>query len=252
MTRFRDLANRYVPTRVRLELRRIRGLSTTPAPGKVRFGDLRRTTPISNDFGYGRGGPVDRHYIESFLERHQHDVRGRVLEVGDSTYTLRFGGRRVTQADVLHVVPDEPGVTFAGDLADGSFLPTDAFDCVILTQTLHLIYDFAAALRTIARVLAPGGVLLMTVPGISNVDSTEFGWAPTWHYSFTANSLRRMCSEAFEGFTTDLSAYGNVLAAVAFLHGLGRAELTTEELDDHHAEYSLIHAARVVKPALSE
>ena len=89
---------------------------------------------------------------------------------------------------MLHVDPDAAGATFVGDLADGSFLPDAAFDCVVLTQTLHLVYDFAAALRTIARVLAPGGVLLMTVPGISNVDPAD--WGPTWHYSFTQHSVR--------------------------------------------------------------
>ena len=216
----------------------------------MRFGDLRRTTPIAHDFGYGRGGPVDRYYIEAFLDLHCHDVRGRVLEIGDSTYTRRFGGARVRRADVLHVDPGQPGVTFVGDLADGSFLPDAAFDCIVLTQTLQFVYDFAAAMRTIARVLAPGGVLLMTVPGISHLDSAESGWGATWHYSFTQPSLRRMCADAFGGFDTEVSAYGNVLAAVALLHGLGRDDLTTDELDVHQLEYALVHAARVVKPVI--
>ena len=250
MTTFRDLARKYVPGRIRLGWRRLRRQPFTPPPGAVRFGDLRRTTPIASDFGFGRGGPIDRYYIESFLERHSGDVHGRVLEIGDATYTRRFGGSRVTQADVLHVDAGAPDATFIGDLADGSFLPDDAFDCVVLTQTLHLVYDFAAALRTIARVLAPGGVLLMTVPGISNVDRAE--WGPTWHYSFTHHSVRRMCAESFEGSETDVTSYGNVLAAVAFLHGLGCDELTREELDDQRLEYSLIHAARVVKPSPAE
>jgi SAM-dependent methyltransferase len=213
----------------------------------VRFGDLRRTTPIAADFGYGRGGPVDRYYIESFLDQHRLDVGGRVLEIGDATYTHRFGGSRVDSVEVLHVDPDAPGATVIGDLADGSFLPESAFDCIVLTQTLHLVYDFSAALRTIARVLAPGGVLLMTVPGISNIDAAE--WGSTWNYSFTHHSVRRMCAESMAGFDIGVTSYGNVLAAVAFLHGLGRDELTREELDDHRLEYSLIHAARVVKPA---
>jgi SAM-dependent methyltransferase len=151
----------------------------------------------------------------------------------------------------LHFAEGQPAATFVGDLADGSFLPSDAFDCVILTQTLQFIYDFPAALATLARIVAPGGVLLMTVPGISNVDDPDEGWGSTWHYSFTRPSLRRMCADAFAGFDVELFAYGNVLAALAFLHGLGRDELTTEELDGHHLEYSLIHAARVVKPAVT-
>jgi SAM-dependent methyltransferase len=212
----------------------------------VQFGDLRRTTPIASDFGYSRGGPVDRYYIESFLEQRRLDISGRVLEVGDASYTNRFGGARVTQVDILHVDAAAPGATFVGDLADGSFLPDDTFDCVVLTQTLHLVYDFTAALRTIGRILRPGGVLLMTVPGISNVDAGE--WGLTWQYSFTSHSVQRMCATSFVGFETEVTSFGNVLAAVAFLHGLGRDELSSQELDDARPEYSLIHAARVRKP----
>src|SRR5262249_8272598 len=160
----------------------------------------------------------DRHYIEAFLERHRLDVRGRVLEVGDASYTRQFGGARVRQADVLHVDADAPEATFVGDLADGSFLPADAFGCIVLTPTLRLIFHFPAALRTLARVLAPGGVLLLTVPGISNVAGDE--WGATWQYSFTDHALRRAAGEAFGGWDATVSSHGNVLAAVAFLHGL--------------------------------
>ena len=104
----RELARRVVPLRVRQAVLRLAGRTVTPPPGHVRFGDLRRTTPISPDFGYARGGPVDRYYIEGFLDRHAADIHGRVLEIGDASYTHRFGGSRVTQADVLHIDPDAP------------------------------------------------------------------------------------------------------------------------------------------------
>ena len=241
--RWQPLA-RLVLARARAILARLRG-TALPAVGKVDFGDLRRTSPISRSYGYDRGGPVDRYYIESFLEQHAGDVRGRVLEVGDDTYTRRFGGAAVTQADVLHIRPG-PGVAFAGDLADGSFLPSDTFDCIICTQTLHLIYDFPAALRTLARILAPGGVLLLTVPGLSNVGADE--WGDNWHYAFTHHSIPRACAESFPGYGSTVRSYGNVLAVIAFLHGLGVTEITQRELDEHEPAYSLVIAARVVKP----
>lgn len=227
-------------------IRRSLGLTSIPPPGTVRFGDLRRTRPVSSDFGYHRGGPVDRYYIESFLEQHDADVRGHVLEIGDDSYTRRFGGDRVKRADVLHV-DSVDGATYAGDISEGSFLPDETFDCIILTQTLHLVYDFPAALRTIRRILSPGGVLLLTVPGISNMDSGE--WGSSWYYSFTHLSLRRMAEESLAGFDVEITSYGNVLAAVGFLHGLSRHEFTQAELDDHHLPYSLIHALRARRPA---
>jgi SAM-dependent methyltransferase len=242
----RDRVRRIVPVGARLAVARALGRQVSPPPGRVDFGDLRRTAPIAGDFGYGRGGPVDRHYIEAFLDRHRADIRGRVLEIGDAAYTRAFGGPDVTRPDVLHVDDSAPEATFVGDLADGSFLPGDAFDCIVLTQTLHLVFDFRAALATVARVLRPGGVLLLTVPGISNVAGDE--WGATWHYSFTQHALARAAEEAFAGWSTEISSHGNVLAAVAFLHGLGRQELTAAELSVTHAEYALVHTLRVVKP----
>jgi SAM-dependent methyltransferase len=247
--RIRELVRRIVPLHARHAALRLVGRPVTPAPGHVRFGDLRRTTPISSDFGYARGGPVDRYYIEGFLARHAADIRGRVLEIGDASYTHQFGGSRVTQADVLHIDPDAPGVTFVGDLADGSMLPDTTFDCIVLTQTLHLIFDHMAALRTLERILVPGGVLLLTVPGISNIATDE--WGATWHYSFTHHALREACDVVFGADRAVIESHGNVLAAVAFLHGLGHQELTSAELDVQHVEYSIVNAARVVKAGAS-
>jgi SAM-dependent methyltransferase len=237
-------AARRCRNELRLQIARLRGRPVTPPVGRVRFGDLRRTTPIAREFGYQRGGPVDRYYIEGFLDEHRGDIAGRVLEIGDDAYIRRFGGARVTKVDVLHVDPAAPGVTFVGGLEDDALLPDAAFDCIILTQTLQFIFDFQAALRNIRRSLAPGGVLLMTVPFISQMDDDQ--WA--WHYSFTHHAVRRMCDDCFPGCTTELRSHGNVLTAVAFLHGLGVGELTRAELDEHHAEHSLVHTARVETP----
>ena len=151
----------------------------------------------------------------------------------------------MTQADVLHIDLEAPGVTFVGDLADGSMLPDAAFDCVVLTQTLHLIFDHLAALRTLERILVPGGVLLLTVPGISNIATDE--WGATWHYSFTHHALSTACERVFGPDRAAIESHGNVLAAVAFLHGLGHEELTVAELEEQHVEYSIVNAARVVK-----
>jgi hypothetical protein len=213
--------------------------------GRIDFGGLRRTTPYSRCFGYDRGTPVDRRYIEGFLERHAADVRGRVLEVGDNTYTRRFGGERVTQSDVLHVNPAAPGVTFVADLSAGDCLPTNAFDCIVLTQTLHLIFDLAEAVATLHRILKAGGVLLATVPGVSSVDRGE--WGGTWFWSLTALAMRRLLETRFSGHNVAVESYGNVLTAVAFLHGLAEDELEPHEYAPSDPQYPVIVAARAVK-----
>jgi glycosyltransferase involved in cell wall biosynthesis/SAM-dependent methyltransferase len=224
----------------------VRSATGTPAVGQVDFGQLRRTIPVSRWFGFDRGRPVDRKYIEDFLDRHAADVKGRVLEIGDNTYTKRFGGDRVSSSEVLHIDPAAPEVTYVADLADGAGLPDGAFDCVILTQTLHLIFDLWAAVRTLHRTLKPGGVLLLTVPGVSGVDQGE--WGGVWFWSFTPASLGRLLEGTFGREQIEIQSHGNVLVATAFLHGLADSELTPEEFAASDPHYPVIVTARVRKP----
>jgi SAM-dependent methyltransferase len=213
-----------------------------------------RLVPVSREFGFDRGTPIDRFYIEDFIARHGvmpgyagGDIVGRVLEVGGSEYTTRYGGAGVQRSEVLHVSADNPGATIVGDLATGEGVPVGAYDCVICTQTLLLIYDVRAAIATLERILAPGGVLLLTVPGVSRICREEAEmWGDFWR--FTSMSLRRLLEERFPRDAIEVQAYGNVLTAVAMLHGIAAEELTRGELDESDPDYEVTLAARAVKP----
>jgi len=217
--------------------------ASAPPVGCVRFGSLRSVRPISRQWGFDRGQPIDRHYIEDFLARNAIDIRGRVLEVGWDRYTRRFGGTRVVQSDILHAREGNPEANIVADLARADHLPSATYDCIILTQVLQFVYDLRAAIATVHRVLKPGGVVLVTVPGITRVESDQ--WSGEWCWSFTPHSVRRLF-ETFEGLAVD--AHGNVLAAVAFLHGLTIEELRREQLDHQDPEYPVVIAVRARKP----
>jgi SAM-dependent methyltransferase len=212
--------------------------------GGVRFGNLRRVHPFSDNFGCERGSAVDRVYVERFLQEHATDIAGHVLEIGDDAYTRQFGGRTVDTADVLDVRDGNPGATFVDDLASGHRLPSDTFDCIIVTQTLHLIYDVRAAVSTLHRILKPGGVVLMTAPGITPIARGKH----TWWWSFTPASARRVFTEQFPESDVHVESYGNVLAATAFLYGVSREELRDRELAAHDMHYPVIVAVRARKP----
>ena len=169
-----------------------------PGVGAVDFGDLRRTAPISRKFGVDRGLPVDRFYVERFLDAHAHEIRGQVLEIGEDTYTRRFGGARVTGSDVLHVTADNPVATIVADLADAPQIPDERFDAIILTQTLQLIFDPPAAMRTLHRILKPGGTPAADRAGNHAGRNDRRLWGPTWHWSFTEKSIRRLLAAQFE------------------------------------------------------
>lgn len=217
-----------------------------PPVGDVSWGQLRRTEPISRRWGGDRGLPVDRHFIESFLGSCASDIHGRVLEVGGDRYTRRFGGERVERAEIVHAPPGHPRATFVADFSDAPELPSAAFDCVICTQTLQLIPDLGAAVSTLHRILKPGGTVLATLPGISQVwVDSEQRWQDFWR--FTTHSARWLFARSFGASAVSVRAYGNVLVAVAFLQGLATEELEPEELAETDPRYQLLVAVRAVR-----
>jgi SAM-dependent methyltransferase len=227
--------------RIRELARRDRGAWTRV--GHVDLGSLGSTAPISRSFGRDRGTPIDRHYIEAFLESSASSIRGRVLEVGDDEYTRRFG-KEVTRSDVLHV-SQESHATVISDLRTGLGIEDATFDCVICTQTLQFIDDVPAALATIHRVLAPGGTALITAPGISQISRYDMDrWGEYWR--FTSLALRRLAGQTF-GDDVQVRSYGNVLAAVGMLHGLARDEFDRANLDFADPDYEVVVACRARK-----
>ncbi|HEV2719699.1 MAG TPA: methyltransferase domain-containing protein, partial [Thermoanaerobaculia bacterium] len=182
------------------------------------------------------------YYVESFLGTHRADIRGRVLEIGDATYTRRFGAA-VTQSEVLHVAGGAG--TIEGDLAAGTPIEGDRFDCVVLTQTLTHIFDCRAAVAELRRIVKPGGVVLATVPGISQISRYDMDrWGDYWR--FTSLAARRLFEES-EFRDVAVAAYGNVLSASAFLIGLAAEELTRAELDHADRDYEVTIGVRALK-----
>jgi SAM-dependent methyltransferase len=216
-----------------------------PASGKINFGDLRRVKPLSRQFGFDRGGAVDRYYIENFLAKNASDVKGRVLEIKDDNYTRIYGQDKVTKADILDIDDTNHLATIIADLAEADAIPSNSYDCIILTQTLLLIYDVKAAISHSYRILKPGGVLLVTVPGIVQMDYKALGF--TWYWSFTEASCNRLFKEFFSEEQVEVTRHGNVLAAAAQLYGISAKELTNSELDYNDPDYQMLITVRAVK-----
>jgi SAM-dependent methyltransferase len=219
-------------------LQRLRRL-LTPAT----LGGVRRITPVSDKWGFDRGVPVDRYYIERFLSGHRHDIRGRVVEIKESMYTDRFG-TAVEHRDVMDIDPANPRVTICADLSAADHVASDLFDCFLLTQTLQLIYDTRAAIAHAHRILRPGGVLLATVPAVSRVAR---GPSFVDHWRFTPGSCVRLFGERFGSGNVAVASHGNVLVCIAFLLGLAYDELSPPELDARDDDFPLLVTVRAVK-----
>ena len=229
----------------RSRLARRRAVAGTP----VDLGGLRRVTPVSRLLGRDRGVPIDRYYIAQFLEANAARIRGHALELDDDGYTRAYGRERVTRSDVLHVNATNPRATIVADLTAAEHeISSNRFDTIILTQTLPFIYDIHAVVRTLHRILRPGGAVLATVGGITPISRRDMErWGHFW--SFTTLSARRLFEEVFPPADVHVEAFGNVLAATAFLHGLSAEELTASELDHRDPDYQGLIAIVAIKPA---
>ncbi len=218
-------------------------------PVSVELGKLDRIEPVSNMFGFDRGRPIDRYYIENFLMQNKYDIQGRVLEIGDNTYTKKFGGNKVKQSDILHAVEGNSKATIVSDLAAAHNIHSSSFDCIILTQTLQSIYDTRSAIGHLHRILKPGGVLLATVPGICQISRYDMDrWGDYWR--FTTLSVQRLFEDEFLPENIEVRAHGNVLVATAFLQGLAVEDLKPEQLDYHDPDYQILITMRAVKPRI--
>ena len=168
------------------------------------------------------------------------------MEIGKDTCTRRFGGEWVTRSDVLHKTEDNPNATIVADLTCADHITQDTFDCIILTQTLQYIYELPAAIRTIYRILKPGGVALATFPGIAYISRYDLEhWGEFWR--LTSLSAKRLFGEVFPSENVETQAYGNLLTTLAFLCGLPAEGLRQEELNYHHPDFELLVTVRAVK-----
>lgn len=203
-----------------------------------------RTHPLSSHWGYERGTPVDRWYIERWLAGKAPDIRGSVLEVKDSGYTVRFG-TGVTESHVLDIDPANSDATLLADLENPDEFPEAAFDCIVVTQTLQYVYDLRAAVAAIYRALRPGGVCLATLPLVSRLDAAVPPGNEYWRV--TGAACARLWSERFGTGQVEVSECGNVRSACAFLLGLAAEELSERELGATDPCFPILTTVRAVR-----
>jgi hypothetical protein len=202
--------------------------------------------PYERKYGMRLGRPVDRIYIEGFLENHRGDIAGDVLEILDSVYTRRFGGARVQRADVLDASPDATCATVRGNLETGEGLPREAYDCFICTQTLSLIYDLRSAATHAHALLRPGGVFLVTVPGISQQADPDHEEFPDY-WRFTKRSLQQLLADAFGDGNVEVEAHGTVVATASFIYGVPADRVAAELLAPHDPDFEMVLCGRAVR-----
>lgn len=202
--------------------------------------------PVSRFFGEDRGTPIDRYYIEKFLGQQQHLIKGTVLEIADSHYSKKFGAN-ASKYEVLFINDNNPHATIIGDLTEHQTLPTNTVDCFICTQTFNFIYGFSEAIRGAYQLLKPGGYLLATVAGPSQISRFDMDrWGDYWR--FTTLSAQRTFDEIFGKGNVEVDFYGNCLSAISLIRGIAAEEIPKEKLDFKDQDYEVIVTVTARKP----
>lgn len=208
-----------------------------------RWGNLRRVRPFSDAFGFDRGTPVDRYYLHRFLDAHRDLIRGDVLEIQTTGFAERYG-RGLARVDSVDIVPAF-SPTFLCDLAhSGDVLPSGAYDCFLLPNTLQHLREPEAALGHALRVLKPGGVILASSAGLLPLTSDVPDY---WRLS--AAGWRELAGRVWPGCEVQVESHGNCLVAVAAMLGLTVEELTPAELDVRDPRYPVLIVVRCRKPS---
>lgn len=135
--------------------------------------------------------------------------RSRILEVGCARGSLldrlatRYG---IPRGNLVGVEPDPASAAYARErfgltlhqsldtLPDGA----GPFDAIVLWHALEHLHDLHGSLDTMARLLAPGGRLVVALPNPSGSDARHYGadwvaWdAPRHLWHFPPGTLERM------------------------------------------------------------
>jgi SAM-dependent methyltransferase len=127
---------------------------------------------------------------------------------------------------VLDLSAENPHATIVADMTKPNSLPSDTFDCIVCVHVLHLVYEADVFAKELHRLLAPGGTLLLAVPGTSMID-------PDWteYRRWTGLGVQTLLGQFFRPSDIVVETYGNSLAAAAEMRGLASDEIAPWELN---------------------
>ena len=171
--------------------------------------------------GHGPGdGSLAPYYCHSRRELlvYVPEATQRVLDVGCGAGVFGFTLKQRGTPEVHGIELDEAAGRQARELLDGVVvgdvetmeLPFDDgyFNCIVFADLLEHLYDPTAVLRKVARVLRPGGLMVMSIPNIRFYLTFAMLAAGRWKYEdagimdrthirfFTAVEMRNMVRAA--------------------------------------------------------
>jgi hypothetical protein len=207
----------------------------------VRWGNLRRTNPLDDSGGQGRGTTIHRYYAARFIEGQGKLGKGRILEFREARYGAHLG-YEPANVDVVDIVPENDTATIIADLGDERSLPANTFECILLVDGLRFVRNLETAILNARQSLTRDGLLLLCLPVLEPVRNDALG-PDRWRVlpPMLGDILEQTCPAA----DVTVETYGNLLTATATLAGLAAEELSSEELEFRDDRYPVLVAASV-------
>jgi SAM-dependent methyltransferase len=204
-----------------------------------------RARPLSNWYGFDRGRPLDRYYIENFINQNNESIHGTCLELLNDNYITKFGGNRVDRKIILDIDNNNKNANLISDLRNLKEIQDKTIDCIILTQVLQFIDDTDAAISECYRILKPGGVLLATLPSISRIDCISGVGGDYWR--FTTASAQFLFEKRFRNENLKVYSLGNAKIVMYFYAGLAQEDTPKKLLDNNDENFPLIICIKATK-----
>lgn len=203
---------------------------------------FRPTRPLSRKYGFDRGKPIDRAFIEQFLSENSGNITGAVLEIKDDNYTKRFG-RNVVRSDVLDIDKRNEVANIYADLRHCPEIPDSSYDCIILTQVLQFVDEYEKAISELLRILKPKGALLATLPAMSRIDVAAGIGRDYWRWTPAGAEFifRKYFSEI------EVKSFGNVPVGIGFWAGEASEDLNQKKIGFNDPNFPVLVAIKAIK-----
>ena len=214
---------------------------------KLVFIDIGRLKPISNKFGFDRGIPVDRYYIDSFLDANKNFITGQIVEVSEKFYSEKYHSGENDIISILTYNQNLSELSIFCDLSKPETIPESYANCFICTQTLNFIYDIENSIYSCHKLLKRDGVFLGTVSGLSQISNYDMErWGDYWR--FTTLSTQKLFEKYFGVGNVQVFTYGNLSASICLLQGISVNDLPNNDfLDEIDDRYQVIIGIKAFK-----
>jgi len=214
-------------------------LLTVPI-GAIDFGDFKRKLPFCPQFGHFRGNPVDRYYLDRFIEQIRNEVKGVTLEIGGSKGNRELYGLTNTTSYLTMDLNGE-GLDIIGDAHDTQAVEEASLDTVLLFNVLEHCERPWVVVDNIYQWLKPRGQVFCMVPNAQRVHRV-----PQDYWRILPDAMTSL----FARFgRRKLYVYGNPLTTLAAYYGIAAEELSREELDHYHENYPVANCIHAQKTA---